>query len=129
MNRRTDEDRPTLTFVQWSTTIACLWFILCQTSPGYRVWNFLGENPSDIPMIIILQFRHVSNSRVWQPSYAQEFHGQLYVKLEPSLQTHRQTGHGSTRCFPMTVHHAVCLGTADVPDITELHGTSHHHLL
>ena len=128
-NRCVDEGQPTLTFAQWSTTIACLWFVLCQTNPGYRVWNCLEQNPSDVPMIIVLQFWHVSNSRVWQPRYAQQFHGQLYVKLEPSLQTHRRTRHGSTRCFPMTVCCTVCLGTADVPDATELHGIPCHHLL
>ena len=45
---------PLLTFVPQFTTIACLWFVLSQTSPDYGVWNCLGENPSDIPMIIVL---------------------------------------------------------------------------
>ena len=65
MNNILTRVNPLLTFVLRITTIACLWFVLGQTSPDYRVWNRLGENPSDIPTIIVLWFRHVSNSRVW----------------------------------------------------------------
>ena len=39
-------------------TISCLWLGIHQTSPDYEVWNCLGESASDIPTILILQFRH-----------------------------------------------------------------------